>query len=168
MAGPQLEARSTWPAPGPIEQPPALHRGIDDLPWIDMRNGSFLQLLHVDFSANLWAGRQRFNPGTRLERHRHTGPVSVITMSGRWRYLEYDDENIAGSYLFEPAGSTHTFDVPADNVETTEIWFSITGSNLNLDEDDNIVSIYDAQTLYRYYLRECARMGAPDPAVIIT
>jgi quercetin dioxygenase-like cupin family protein len=144
----------------------ALHRGISDLPWIDLRDGSELQLLRVDLDANLWIGRQRFQPGTRLLRHRHTGPLAVVTFRGRWRYLEYPEVNTAGSYLFEPAGSTHTFEVPADNDETTEIWFSIEGCNLNLDADDQIVSVYDAASILRYYRRECARLGVRDPAVI--
>ena len=46
-----------------------------------------------------------------LLRHRHTGPVHVFTMAGAWKYLEYEDVNRAGSYLYEPANSTHTFSV---------------------------------------------------------
>lgn len=150
----------------PLRPAAALHRGVDDLPWVDLRDGSELQLLRVDVDANLWIGRQRFQPGTRLLRHRHTGPVAVVTFRGRWRYLEYPEVNTAGSYLYEPAGSTHTFDVPADNDEVTEIWFSIEGSNLNLDEDGAVVSVFDATTILRYYQRECARLGVPHPPVI--
>lgn len=149
-------------------QPAALHRGVDDLPFVDLRDGSYLQLIHVDLTLNQWTGRQRFEPGTRLLRHRHTGPVMVVTTAGRWRYLEYPEVNTAGSYLFEPAGSVHTFDVPADNTETTEIWFSINGANLNLDADDNVVSVFDAFSVRAYYLRECARVGVSSPPLIET
>ena len=46
--------------------------------------------------------------------------------------------NIAGSYLYEPAGSVHTLHVPATNTESTEVSFAIRGANLNLDEHDRI------------------------------
>ena len=148
--------------------PAAQHRGRDDLPFVDLRDGSSLQLLQVDLAHNVWIGRQRFRPGTRLLRHRHTGPVTVATISGRWRYLEYPDVNTAGSFLFEPAGSVHTFDVPADNDEITEVLFTINGANLNLDDNSSVVSVFDAHSVRRYYLRECRRLGIRNPNLIVT
>jgi 2,4'-dihydroxyacetophenone dioxygenase len=145
---------------------PVLHRGRVDLPFVDLRNGSEVQLLHVDLEQNLWVARQRFEPGTVLPRHRHTGPVQVFTVSGRWQYREYDVINTAGSYLYEPAGSVHTFTVPADNTEITEITFSIWGANLNLDDDDNVVGVDDASSVLAYYLQQCNKMGLPRPNLI--
>jgi hypothetical protein len=99
-------------------------------------------------------------------RHRHTGPVHVFTLAGRWNYLEYDDVNTAGSFLYEPAGSVHTFNVPQDNVGLTDIWFTIVGANLNLDEDDNVISIDDAASVLLFYLRAVERAGLPHPPVV--
>lgn len=48
--------------------------------------------------------------------------------------------NIAGSYLYEPAGSVHTLHVPATNTESTEVSFAIRGANLNLDEQGNVAT----------------------------
>ena len=42
--------------------------------------------------------------------------------------------NVAGSYLFEPAGSIHTLHVPDTNTEVTDVFFAIHGANLNLDD----------------------------------
>ncbi|MGD9794628.1 MAG: 2,4'-dihydroxyacetophenone dioxygenase family protein [Acidimicrobiia bacterium] len=150
----------------PPGNPGTHHRGVDEMPYVSLRDGSHIALLHVDHSNNVWIARQRLEPGTVLTRHLHTGPVHLVTLAGKWKYAEYDVWNTAGSYLFEPAGSVHTFTVPADNTEMTEIWFSITGSNVNLDDDDNVVSIFDARTISAYYERECRRAGYEVPDII--
>jgi 2,4'-dihydroxyacetophenone dioxygenase len=146
--------------------PLALHRGVDDLPWVDLGAGSYLQLLQVDLLQGMWIVRNRFLPGTEVVRHRHTGPVYAFTHSGSWKYVEYPEVNRAGSFLFEPAGSIHTLVVPSDNAEDTYATFVIHGANLNLDEDDNVVSVYDAGSVLRFYLSECETLRCPRPDVI--
>ena len=143
------------------------HRGEGELPFFPLGDGSSIALVHVDLASNLWVARQRFEPGTQLLRHRHTGPVHVFTTAGAWKYLEYDDVNRTGSYLFEPANSTHTFKTLDENTGPTEIWFMITGSNLNLDEDGNVISIYDAESISRWYAKKCADAGV-EPNVIVS
>lgn len=149
-----------------LEIPRALHRGADDLPMVDAGGGVELQLLQVDIERGLWVIRNRFAPGVRVQRHKHTGCVHAITSSGRWRYLEYPEINTAGSYLYEPANSIHTLIVPDDNTEPTEVVFAIYGANLNLDNDDNVESVFDATTISEAYLALCEAYGHPRPAVI--
>lgn len=149
-----------------LEIPRALHRGRDDLPLVDAGGGVELQLLQVDVEAGLWVVRNRFAPGVKVQRHKHTGPVHAVTFSGRWRYVEYPEVNTAGSYLFEPAGSIHTLVVPEDNTEPTEVVFAIYGANLNLDAEDNVESVYDASSILQAYLALCEAYGHPSPAVI--
>ncbi|MBV9661711.1 MAG: 2,4'-dihydroxyacetophenone dioxygenase family protein [Acidimicrobiales bacterium] len=146
--------------------PAALHRGADDLPWVDLGDGSFLQLLQVDIRQGLWVVRNRFLPGTEIVRHKHTGPVYAFTKSGSWKYAEYPEVNRAGSFLYEPAGSIHTLVVPADNTEDTLANFVIVGANLNLDDEDHVISVYDAGSVLRFYLKECAKLGIDRPDVI--
>ena len=127
------------------------HAGEDDLPWVDATNGIWLKVLRVDASNGIWVVRNRFEPGTRLQTHRHTGPVDGFTVSGRWHYLEYEFFNTAGSYIREPAGSVHTLDVPADNHEVTDVLFVMEGVNLNLAADGSVESVTDgAGTLAAY------------------
>jgi len=146
--------------------PAALHRGEADLPFVDLGDGSTLQLLQVDLDQGLWVLRTRFQPGYRVQTHRHTGTVLAFTTSGRWHYLEYPEVNTAGSYLFEPAGSTHTLVVPEDNDEVTEVCFAISGANLNLDADGRVESVLDAALILKIYLVLCAAQGFDHPAVI--
>jgi quercetin dioxygenase-like cupin family protein len=86
-----------------IEAPTAIHRGDDELPWVDIGDGSLLKVLHIKEREGLWVIRNRFSPGYRVQTHKHTGPVFAYTESGAWRYLESDFVNTAGSYLYEPA-----------------------------------------------------------------
>ena len=143
------------------------HRGADELPFFPLGDGSSVRLVHVDLATNLWVAHQKFEPGTQLLRHRHTGHVHVFTLAGAWKYLEYDDVNRAGSYLFEPANSIHTFKVLDDTTEPTENWFMINGSNLNLDDDGNVVSVNDAESISRWYAKKCANAGV-EPNVIVS
>jgi len=146
--------------------PRALHRAESDLPFVDIGDGSTMQLVHVDIEQGLWVVRTRFQPGYQVQTHKHTGPVFAFTLAGRWRYVEYPEVNTAGSYLFEPAGSVHTLTVPADNDEVTDVWFAVTGANLNLDEDGSVVSVWDAQYILDGYLLLCEAAGYGRPDII--
>src|SRR3954452_14508527 len=149
-----------------LEIPKALHRGESELPFVNLGDGTELQLLQVDVEAGLWVIRSRCAPGTIVPTHKHTGEVFAFTLSGSWKYVEYPEVNTAGSYLYEPAGSVHTLTVPADNTEVTEVWFAIYGANLNLDADGNITSIVDAGGIRDAYFALCEAQGFDRPDVI--
>ena len=56
------------------------HAAEDDLPWVDATGGIWLKVLRVDPAAGIWVVRNRFEPGVRLQTHRHTGPVDGYTV----------------------------------------------------------------------------------------
>jgi len=147
--------------------PHADHRGGRDLPFVTFIEGLDIQVLQADIKGGLWVVRARFLPGVTLPRHKHTGPVCALTNSGSWKYLEYPEVNVAGSYLFEPAGSIHTLHVPANNTEVTEAWFAINGANLNLNDKGDVDSVWDAKFVLEAYLGLCAQAGYPKPPVIV-
>ncbi len=150
-----------------VEVPTAILRGEDELPYVDLGDGSTLQLLQVDLDQGLWVIRTRFSPGMTVDTHKHTGTVHAFTLSGSWKYLEYPDAvNVAGSYLFEPAGSIHTLHVPDANTEVTEVLFVIHGANLNLDADGNVTTVIDAGGILAFYLAMCEADGHARPPVI--
>jgi hypothetical protein len=149
-----------------IEIPKALHRGEDELPFIEFGPGQELQLLQVDIEAGLWVIRNRFAPGTQVQTHKHTGSVFAFTQKGSWKYAEYPEVNTAGSYLYEPAGSTHTLIVPDTNTEVTDVWFTIYGANLNLDAEGNVELVIDAGLVWEFYRDMCAAIGHENPPVI--
>ena len=80
--------------------------------------------------------RVKFAPGITLPLHFHTRYVHAYTMSGCWYYTEYPEQKqTAGMYLFEPGGSVHQFNTPADNTGDTDALFVMTGANINFASD---------------------------------
>jgi len=146
--------------------PLSLHRAENDLPFVPYQEGVDFQLLQVNTETGLWVIRVRFEPGVTIQRHRHTGEVFAFTVSGSWRYLEYPEINVAGSYLFEPAGAIHTLHVPATNKGVTDVWFAIRGANLNLDAVGNVEAVLDAATVLEIYRGQCRALGLGAPNVI--
>ena len=149
-----------------MDIPTALHRGEDELPFVTIDEGIELQLLQVDIPNGLWVIRNRFQPGSKVQKHKHTGQVFAFTQSGSWKYAEYPEVNKAGSYLFEPAGSEHTLIVPDTNTEVTDVWFAIYGANLNLDADGKVESVTDAVSILAAYEYLCEAQGFGTPNLL--
>ena len=106
-----------------------------------------MQLLQVDLSVGLWVVQSRFPAGMTVPTHKHTGTCSPSRGPAAGTTSSRPSVNIAGSYLYEPAGSVHTLHVPATNTELTDVWFTIYGANLNLDADGNVTSVIDADNV---------------------
>ena len=149
-----------------LEIPKAMHRGESENPFVALGDGTHLQLLQVNVEAGLWVIRTKFEPGVTIQTHKHTGEVFAFTLSGSWKYVEYPEINVAGSYLYEPAGSVHTLTVPEANDGMTDVWFAIYGANLNLDADGNVESVVDALLIRDSYFALCEANGLPRPDVI--
>ncbi|WP_343598769.1 2,4'-dihydroxyacetophenone dioxygenase family protein [Mycobacterium sp.] len=147
-----------------VDAPTAIHIGADELPFVDLGDGSTLKVIQVVAAQGLWIVENVFRADYEVQRHRHTGPVYAYTTSGAWKYKEYDDVNRAGSFLYEPAGSVHTLQVLEDD---THVWFQIYGANLNLDADGNVDSVTDGASALAVYLQRCAEAGLPRPNVIV-
>src|SRR5215469_12884973 len=125
----------------------ALHFGAEDVPWVKTPDGFELKLVYANPRDGLWIAGSRFGPGASTQCHRHTGQVFQYTLSGAWGYREHDYIVRAGSFLYEPAGSTHTQYVLDDIEEITETWSHVMGANLNLDADGQVEFIVDAGSM---------------------
>jgi quercetin dioxygenase-like cupin family protein len=145
------------------EVPTAVHIGKDDLPFVDIGDGSKLQVIHVDVNAGLWIVENIVQAGYDVQKHKHTGPVYAYTVSGAWKYKEYDYVNRSGSFLYEPAGSVHSLTAVEDN---TQVWFQIYGANLNLDAEGDVESMIDAGGILQAYYALCEAEGRPRPNVL--
>lgn len=143
------------------------HVGDDAAPWVDTGVGVDLKVMRFDSTKGTWVIRNRFRPGTRLQTHRHTGPVDGFTLTGRWHYLEYDFYSTPGSYIYEPASSVHTLDVPEDNVGETDVLFVIEGALLNLDPDGKVDSYVDGPGIMDVYFALLEAEGKPRPNGLI-
>ncbi|MEM1132129.1 MAG: 2,4'-dihydroxyacetophenone dioxygenase family protein [Pseudomonadota bacterium] len=140
----------------------------EDLPWAEAGDGSAIKLLHVDLNTNMWISLTRLPPGHQVITHFHTGLVYAVTLQGRWYYAESpDDVSEPGSYLFEPAGSTHTLCTPKDVEGDTIVWFAIIGANINLGPDGEFVSMVDARSALDMYENYCDILGLDHSKLIV-
>ena len=147
-----------------MAQSEAVHIGRDELPYVDIGDGSQLRVLQVKPKEGLWIVENIFQAGYEIDTHKHTGPVWGYTRSGAWKYKEYDYVNRAGSFLYEPAGSVHTLQCIEDD---TQVWFQMYGSNINLDVEGNITSVVDGALTLEFYLGMCAELGLDKPNVLV-
>jgi len=143
--------------------PTAVHIGADELPFVELPDGSQLKVIQVKEAEGLWIVENVFRAGYEVHRHKHTGPVYAYTTSGAWKYKEYDYVNRAGSFLWEPAGSVHTLQCIEDD---TRVWFHMYGVNLNLDEDGTVASVSDGRGTYDAYMALCEAQGLGRPNVV--
>jgi quercetin dioxygenase-like cupin family protein len=144
--------------------PSAVHLAANDLPFADIGGGNKMKVIQVIEKEGLWIIENIFMKGFEVQPHRHTGPVWGYTVSGGWKYKEYDYVNRAGSFLYEPAGSVHTLQCIEDN---TQVWFHMYGVNLNLDADGNVQSVSDGAGTLRAYYAMCEAQGIPRPNVLV-
>jgi 2,4'-dihydroxyacetophenone dioxygenase len=151
--------------------PISLAVATDDLPWADDwlgYPGLRLKVLLADVEGACYVVRIRFAPGSQLLTHLHIGTVHAFTLAGEWTYLEYPDSepSRAGSYLYEPAGSTHTLKVADHNTEDTDVIFISYGAMVIYDEDGTIVAVRDAAAERDDYLAHLREQGKPVPQFI--
>ena len=66
--------------------PPALHRGADELPFVEIGGGNKLKVIQIDAAEGLWVVENIFQSNYEVQTHRHTGPVYAFTTSGAWKY----------------------------------------------------------------------------------
>jgi streptogramin lyase len=59
--------------------PGAVHIGADELPFVDIGDGSKLKVIMVDPDRGLWIIENVFMAGYEVQRHKHTGPVYAYT-----------------------------------------------------------------------------------------
>ena len=150
--------------------PMALHVGTDDLPFADDFGapGVRLKLLAADVEGGMFAVRISFAPGVELPPHQHTGAVHAYTLSGEWSYLEHvgSPPSKAGSYLYEPPGTTHTLKVADQNTGETDVFFVIYGAMLIHDPAGNVVAVLDASSHMRDWPNALRQQSKPVPQII--
>ena len=151
--------------------PESFHAGSENLPWADDWAGDpniKLKLLMADVEGGRYAVRMQFAPGVQVTPHKHTGEIHAFTLAGEWAYLEYPNSpsNTAGSYLFEPPGSTHSLKVADDVQGVTDILFIMYGAMIHLDEDGSVLGITDAESVLREYPELLRQQGKAVPEAL--
>lgn len=134
----------------------------NDLPLVQnaLGEGVHFKPIRLDIEKGEWVVLATFEPGCSIPLHYHTGTVDAYTLSGSWHYAEYPNQpQTAGSYAYEPSASAHTLVCPASNTEDTVVLFSITGGNVNFNEDGTMHSVLDACHARHLTDQLCAEQG---------
>jgi hypothetical protein len=137
-----------------------LHRSGADVPAVPFTPYSEdvkIKLLRVDPVSGQLCVILSAPGGTVLGTHKHYGSVVLYTITGAWRYLEHDWVARAGDFVYETAGSSHTFVVEPG--ETTEAFIIVEGALEFIDEHGETIAIEDWRTMYQRYLDHCEREG---------
>ena len=161
----QLTTSSGAPLPLPaLPQDRLLTVNIEQIPLIkNVFPGIHIRPLRLDPERGEWVFMAVAEPGCSLPLHYHTGTAQVWTIQGRWEYSEYPNEpQVAGSYLYEPAGSVHTFFCPKDNTEDTVVIAWIEGAQVCFNDDGSFHSLNDAVSI-QYGLEMLAAMQGVAP-----
>jgi 2,4'-dihydroxyacetophenone dioxygenase len=140
--------------------------GSDDSasPWVPYDEGIWFKYLTFDVRSGSMANLLRMEPGAKIARHRHRGPVSGITLEGSWRYAEYDWVARAGDWIRESPGRAHTL-VTEEGMKTC---FWLNGSLEMLDENDVVISHVDVFWYMDHYLQYCKSKGiAPNEQLFL-
>jgi hypothetical protein len=137
---------------------------IHNEPAIDLDHlipGMKLWPLFLDPENGVWTLYASYAPGTRLPKHFHTGAVHFFTTKGTWNYAEYpEDPQTAGSYLYEPPGTVHTFNIP-EGGERVEGFMVVSGVNVTFDDQGNYIGTDHAGSMEQIII-DCARRQGID------
>ena len=113
--------------------------------WIPLGNDVYSLPLCMNVSEGYWVHLLRAKRSGLINRHRHSSPVHVFTLKGRWHYPEKSWVAEAGTYVFEPPGDTHTLCVPEGGAEMI-FMANVKGTLLYVDEQGRPTGFDDVFT----------------------
>ena len=131
----------------------------DERRWVPYADGVWFQPCHFNVTSGGFSVVLKGLPGAALGTHYHVGTVRGYTMRGHWRYLEHDWVAKPGTFIYEPAGESHTLVITEDSPEPALIMFVVDGALIYLDKPANgsVAAYEDGFTLLeltRQYYRE--------------
>lgn len=135
------------------------------IPWVPLRTGVSMRPLH--FERDGYALHLKVEPGTTITRHRHSGAVHAINLSGQRELLDTGEIVGPGDYVYEPPGNVDSWRCHGN--EPCIVHISLKGRIDYFDDAGNIRSHSDRDTALARYLEHCAANGlAPDPRIVGT
>jgi len=131
----------------------------DDRLWVPYATGVWFQPCCFNVTSGGFSVVLKGLPGSMVGTHYHVGTVHGYTMRGHWRYLEHDWIAKPGTYIYEPAGESHTLVITEDSPEPMMAVFIVEGGLIYLDKPTNgsFAAYEDGFTLLdltRKYYRE--------------
>jgi 2,4'-dihydroxyacetophenone dioxygenase len=143
-------SRIPYQKPQPREMRPdmVIHDAMsasDPRVWVPLADHVFVRPLQFNVTVGQYTHILRVTKAGMIARHRHSGVVHAWVIRGRWLYLEHDWVAEEGSYVFEPAGETHTLVVPEGCTEMITL-FQVNGSLIYVDPQGKATGYDDVFT----------------------
>jgi len=131
-----------------------------ELDWIPLREGLSFKPLHFEHDG--YSLQLKIEPGTVIQRHRHTGEVHAFNLSGERELIEDGVVVGPGAFVYEPAGNVDSWRGVGQTPCVVQI--SLKGRVEYLGESDEVLDFSDTETARAIYLAWCAEHGRqPDP-----
>ena len=113
-----------------------------DLPWVDLIDGIKFKMINWDRGTGYYVLLLKLAPGTKIPRHKHITPSEYYVLKGAMEYRA--GSATADTWGLEPAGAIH------DSTLWTEesIVLYRSGPTLSLDENDNVLAVFDGAAYY--------------------
>ena len=113
-----------------------------DLPWVNLIDGVDFKMINWDQASGYYVLLLKLAAGTAIPRHKHITPSEYYVLKGRMEYRA--GAVTADTWGLEPAGAVH------DNTTWTQqsIVLYRSGPTLSLDENDNVLAVYDGAAYY--------------------
>jgi 2,4'-dihydroxyacetophenone dioxygenase len=128
------------------------------IPWIPVIDGVAAKPLRFAGGGSGWVSIVRIDPGCRVPKHRHSGEVQGVVLSGRCRYTEDSPWLEPGTYLHEADGAED--EVLACPDSGAEILFMVAGPRVEyLGADGATIHVDDQQSKEAAYTAFCAERG---------
>jgi len=135
-----------------MKNPNALH-STEALPWLPLRPGFSMKVLHGETDADTRVLLLRLEPGTVIGRHRHEGEVHALNLAGQRKLLDTGEIIGPGGYVYEPPGNVDSW--MAVGEQPLVIFVTVRGSIEALDEDGNVTARTTTGTAFVAYQQAC-------------
>jgi quercetin dioxygenase-like cupin family protein len=117
----------------------------DERVWMPISDGVWSRPMMFNTLQGAWVTLLKAEGTGVVSRHRHPAPVTGYTLEGAWGYLEHEWTARPGSFLFEPAGETHTLVVDPE-VGHMKCLFHNFGPLIYVDGEGNQIGYDDVFT----------------------
>jgi len=132
------------------------------LEWIPLREGLSFKPLYFFPDDSAVEYLLRVEPGTVIERHRHTGEIHAFNLSGKRLLIETNQIVGPGTYVYEPTGNVDSWKVVGD--EPCVIHIEFNGRIEYLGDDGTVLKEVDAGIYRRKYLEWRAGRRSEKPS----
>lgn len=127
-------------------------------PWIPWTEGTWLKHIMFDVRNNTWHQVLKVEPGAKLGKHRHRGPVVGVVLEGGWKYAEYDWNAKKGDIIRENPGVIHTLLADPGGMTT---FFTVSACLEFFDDQNNLTDTMDVFWYINHYVSYCKKNGLP-------